>query len=164
VLPRLERRSLALNTEELRRVLDAVDENARRFRVNPLMILAVIHVESRFDPYAISPAGAKGLMQLRPETAEAVAEEIGAPWTSEEMLFDPEYNILLGTSYLKQLLDRFGDLDAALAAFNSGPTRISVRHRRIGAVPLAYPDRVWDVLVDLQASAPTGARSSGRIS
>jgi soluble lytic murein transglycosylase len=164
VLPQLEQMSLPATREELRVVLRAVDESARRFHVSPFIILAVIHVESRFDPYAISPAGAIGLMQLRPETAEAVATDLGLPWASDEALFDPEQNVLLGTCYLRQLLDRFDNLDVALAAFNAGPTRIAVRHRRIGAVPLAYPDRVWDVLVDLQAGAHAQGWLAGRIS
>ena len=78
--------------------------------------------ESLFDTYAISVAGAKGLMQLLDGTAQYMARKEGVRIKS---LFHPETNILLGVAYLRYLLDMWnGDLVRALASYNAGPTRV----------------------------------------
>ena len=131
-------------------VVPIVERHARRFHVDPLMVLAVIQVESRFDPNAVSSKGAMGLMQLEGATARALAMELGLQWTGDDLLFDPDVNVLLGCAYLRQLMDRFGDQDAALAAYCSGPTFVEARRDVNGPIPLGYSDRVWDVLTALQ--------------
>lgn len=135
-------------------VMPIVRRYAARFGVDPLTVLAVIQVESQFDPKAVSSAGAMGLMQVQPETARGLAADLGLQWTGDDLLFDPDVNVMLGTYYLRNLMDRFGDPDAALAAYCSGPTLVEAR-RGIAAssVPLGYSDRVWDVLTNLQAAA-----------
>lgn len=139
-LPALER--TRIERDEIERILGAVDESAERFDIDPNMILAMIHVESRFDSRAVSSRGAMGLMQLRPATAREVAENLAIEWTTEERLFEPDFNILLGTCYLRSLLDRFEDRDLALAAYNWGPTRVSKLRRNAGAIPRRYPEAV----------------------
>ena len=106
------------------------------------LVLAVILVESSGNAFAVSKAGAIGLMQLRPATAEAVAAEIGLPWTGPALLFDPLANVQLGVAYLRQLIERYGDVETALAAYNWGPTHIASRLRRGEALPVEYPRRV----------------------
>lgn len=139
--------------EEARRVATIVDRHARRFGVDPLVVLAVIQVESRFDPTAVSSQGAMGLMQLQGDTARELAMDLGLQWTGDELLFDQDVNILLGCAYLSRLIDRFGDLDAALAAYSSGPGVVEARRDANGHIPFAYTDRVWDVLMSLQSKA-----------
>ena len=79
--------------------------------------------ESSFDPEAVSPVGAQGLMQLMPATAAAVAHSLGDN-TFPAPLTDVKLNIQLGTAYLARLLGEFqGALPVALAAYNAGPTR-----------------------------------------
>jgi soluble lytic murein transglycosylase-like protein len=131
-------------------VVPIVERYARRFRVDPLMVLAVIQVESRFDPQAASGQGAIGLMQLQAATARDVASDLGLEWTGDELLLDPDVNVMLGCAYLRQLIDRFGDPNAALAAYCCGPTYVEARRDVNGRIPLAYSDRVWDVLTALQ--------------
>jgi soluble lytic murein transglycosylase-like protein len=139
--------------KRIREVAALADRYARRFGVDPLTVMAVVHVESRFDPNAVSPKGAIGLMQLQAETARSLASDLGLQWTGDELLYDPDVNVLLGTFYLRRLIDRFGDVDAALAAYCSGPTLVEALRDADGKIPLRYSDRVWDVLTMLHARA-----------
>ena len=92
----------------------------------PALRLAVARQESQFDPLAQSPAGAKGLMQLMPGTAKAVARNLGIGYSPSSLTADPDYNIRLGNSYLGQQLERFrGEPTLALAAYNAGPSRVA---------------------------------------
>jgi len=138
----LHRMRIRADREEMHRILRAVDDSAQRFELDPVMILAVIHVESRFDTRAVSSKGAMGLMQLRPSTAREVASNLELDWSGAEQLFDPDFNILLGSCYLRSLMDRFEDRDTALAAYHAGPTRVSQLRRTTGIVPRRYPEKV----------------------
>lgn len=91
------------------------DENG----LDPNLVVAMIKVESDFDPEAVSPMDARGLMQILPETAQWIADEFEEPY-NEENLFDPEQNIRYGTYYLKYLIEHFGNQDVAIAAYNGG--------------------------------------------
>ena len=102
-----------------------------------------------------SAQGAIGLMQLQGLTARGLAMDLGLEWTGDDLLFDPDVNVLLGCAYLRRLMDRFGDQDAALAAYCSGPTFVEVRRDANGRIPLAYSDRVWDVLTALKGILAT---------
>ncbi len=87
----------------------------RLYGVPAGLIAAVIKAESNFDPQAVSPRGAEGLMQLMPDTAR----ELGV-----EDSFNPLSNILSGTKYLRQMYERFGTWRLALIAYNWGPTNL----------------------------------------
>jgi soluble lytic murein transglycosylase len=89
------------------------------------LVLSVIRQESAFDPGAISGANARGMMQLIPATAERVAQSLELPYSKRKLLYDPDYNIRLGSTYLAQMLERFdGSVPLALAAYNAGPHRV----------------------------------------
>ncbi len=99
--------------------------------VAPAVALGVIRQESGFDPEAVSPAGARGLMQLLPATAAEQARKLGAPVSAVALTTDSGYNLRLGGAYLAELIDRFsGTLPLALAAYNAGPTNV---HRWLDA-------------------------------
>ena len=122
----------------------AIAEEARRAGYDPLLILAIIDVESDFDPEAVSSRGARGLMQIQPVTLHWFAEKQGLKLTREEMSADPALCVRLGIRYLRTLQDRFGgDLSMALMAYNAGPDRIRQAIREHGLDPFRfYPRRV----------------------
>ncbi|MFQ5773323.1 MAG: transglycosylase SLT domain-containing protein [Kiloniellaceae bacterium] len=92
----------------------------------PALVLALIRQESGFYPAAVSRAGARGLMQILPRTAKQVARRIKVRYNRRNLLSDPEYNLLLGRTYLSDLLERYdGSYLLALAAYNAGPARAS---------------------------------------
>lgn len=111
-------------TKEMeRRFLSLIRSTATRHGMDPDLVRAVIAVESGFDSRAVSRRGAKGLMQLMPETARSYG--VSNP-------FSPEDNVSAGTQYLKHLIRSFdGNLYLALAAYNAGPTAVF----RYGAIP-----------------------------
>lgn len=93
--------------------------------VDPYLALGLIRQESSFDIGAVSPSGARGLMQLMPFTAQAVAKQIGTPTSLPTLTSDPAHNMRLGTAYLREMLDRFDNsLPLAVAAYNAGPHRV----------------------------------------
>jgi soluble lytic murein transglycosylase-like protein len=97
-------------------VKNTIEQISREQGVDPLLVQALIHVESRYNPYAISPKGAEGLMQLIPSTAK----EMGV-----RNSFDSRQNIEGGVKYLRQLMGRFDDLRHVLAAYNAGPAAVA---------------------------------------
>jgi soluble lytic murein transglycosylase len=107
-------------------------------------VLAVIEVESRFDPFAVSHKGALGLMQVMPATGAPIARRLGIPWRGPQTLFDPRANVRIGVAYLRELIDRYANVRAALAAYNWGPGEIDARLRQGDVLPASYPERVLD--------------------
>src|SRR5262245_34128766 len=126
----LEEVHLRIPRETYQAMVGAIADASLRYEVPPETILAVIRIESTFDTEAVSEAGAVGLMQILPSTAEELARELRIDLASGEGLRDPATNIALGTYYLTKLLERFDDLSQALAAYNEGPGRVSERTRR----------------------------------
>ncbi len=95
--------------------------------VEPALALGLIRQESDFNTEALSPVGARGLMQLMPATAQAVAHKLGDGTVNLAALStDPAYNMRLGTAYLGGLLDQFGGaMPYAVAGYNAGPSRVA---------------------------------------
>ncbi|WP_404326566.1 lytic transglycosylase domain-containing protein [Aerophototrophica crusticola] len=98
-------------------------------RLNPRpergLVHAIVRQESTFAPGVVSPAGARGLMQLMPGTAQQVAKGLGLRHTHEKLTSDPDYNVRLGTTYLQELIDRFGgSYVLAIASYNAGSGRV----------------------------------------
>ena len=116
------------SSQEMKEVINAVSS---RHHLDPDLINSVIHAESGFNPRAVSPRGAQGLMQLMPQTAS----RLGVVNT-----FDPGDNLEGGTRYLRELLERYNfDLIKALAAYNAGPQRVEQYH----GVPPYYETQAY---------------------
>lgn len=94
------------------------------YLLDPYLVAAIIHVESGGDPEAVSHAGAVGLMQIMPKTGEWIAEKLELNDYSEEQLYLPSTNIRMGCWYMNYLIEKYGVLDHALAAYNAGPGNV----------------------------------------
>lgn len=102
----------------------AIRKNAARQAIDPMLVAGLIRQESTFESNAVSRAKAVGLMQILPKTGKRLARSMKLPF-SRAKLFQPEYNLELGTKYLADLLRMFGNTEAALAAYDAGEDRIS---------------------------------------
>lgn len=121
----LARRAPDLGLTLRRQLALAIGEEAVRAGYDPLLIVAIIDVESDFDDGAVSEKGARGLMQMKPSTLQFLAEQQGIHLSRDEITSDPSVQVRLAIRYLRQLQDRFGgQLDYALMAYNAGPARI----------------------------------------
>jgi soluble lytic murein transglycosylase len=93
---------------------------------DPALLLSIVRQESGFDEDAVSGAGARGLMQLMPATAKAVARKLKVGYSRDRLLNDPEYNLQLGRAYLAHLVERYdGSSLLAVAAYNAGPGNVA---------------------------------------
>ncbi|MBN1307537.1 MAG: lytic transglycosylase domain-containing protein [Chitinispirillaceae bacterium] len=112
---------------------DIVVTNSIQFGYDPLLLLAVIEVESFYLPTARgkyrsgAESGALGLMQLKPRTAREVAAQLEMDSLSQDDLFKPEINVILGVAYLTSMISRFQSFKLGLLAYNQGPAVVS-RH------------------------------------
>lgn len=97
-----------------------VERYSAEFSVEPALVYAIIRAESNFNPKAISSAGAIGLMQILPSTADWIAEKLKISDFKESQLHVPETNIRFGCYYLNYLLSKFKSLDVTICAYNAG--------------------------------------------
>ena len=114
-----------------------VTENAKTHNLSPYLLLSLMRQESAFNPRAVSPAGARGLMQVMPATARRVARQLNISRFKSSQLFELEPNLRLGTHYFVTQLRKFnGDLALALAAYNAGPNRVVRWQQRWPGLPM----------------------------
>lgn len=129
--PRTETQTKQLDSAWLNPI---ITKASRRYGIDAGLIKAVIKAESDFNPRAVSHAGAQGLMQLMPATARSLG-------VSDS--FDPEQNVMAGTRFLSDMLQRYnGDLDSALAAYNWGPGNVDKRSGHLPRETRDYLARV----------------------
>jgi soluble lytic murein transglycosylase-like protein len=124
------------------RYRDEIAQVATEEGVPASLLGALVWSESGFDPTAVSPAGARGLAQLMPSTAEGLGVDID----------DPADNLRGGARYLRSMLDRFGRADLALAAYNAGPNAVA----RAGGIPPYKETQTYVTRVLTRATALSG--------
>jgi soluble lytic murein transglycosylase len=112
--------------------------HADNYDLDPALLAAVIYAESRFRADARSDAGALGLMQLMPETAQGIAARTGGSDFVLSDLFEPELNVRYGAWYLRHLLERYGDQRTALAAYHAGQGNVDDWHA--AGKEIAFPE------------------------
>jgi soluble lytic murein transglycosylase len=99
---------------------EAVQRESRANDLPPSLVYAIIRTESSFEPEAVSPIGARGLMQITEETYDWTAYRLGEEGGAYESLFDGDTNIRYGTALLRYLLEEFGTVENALCAYHAG--------------------------------------------
>ena len=102
--------------------VEHIQQAAEEYQVSPYVIAAMIKCESDYNPNVVSSAGAVGLMQMMPETAQEVAARglVDSSVYSPNNLYDPETNINYGTAYIRYLVERYHEMNPAIAAYNAG--------------------------------------------
>lgn len=100
-----------------------IEYYSKIYEVDGALIASVSNAESSFNERARSEKGAIGIMQIMPSTAQWVAQKIGIKY-SEELLYDANYNLKIGSYYLSYLIKNFGDKKLAICAYNAGPANV----------------------------------------
>jgi soluble lytic murein transglycosylase len=126
---------------KVNRISQAIYRESRRYQIDPLLVVAVIEHESRFNPTTRGSHGEIGLMQIKPATAAWICQVNQTPWHGAMSLEDPVINIELGTAYLAMMKERFSKRQFYLAAYNAGPGNIR-RQIRQRSVPRHYAFQV----------------------
>ena len=140
-----------IGSEEIYEIAKTIYEEAIKYNFNPLLITAIIKIESNFEPKAISDSYAYGLCQVRRFIAPELAENIGIKWDgAEKTLFDPIKNIKIGVYYLSMLNRDFNDLNTAIIAYNNGPYNIQERLTNNQELNHNYVNRVLDYYANLR--------------
>ncbi len=147
----ISQNNTALESKTIYEIAKTTYEEAIKYNFNPLLITAIIKIESNFEPKAISDSYAYGLCQVRRFIAPELAENIGIKWDgAEKTLFDPIKNIKIGVYYLSMLNRDFNDLNTAIIAYNNGPYNIQERLTNNQELNHNYVNRVLDYYANLR--------------
>lgn len=142
----------------------ALRDASRKHDIDYELLQALVATESGFDPQAVSPKGALGLMQVMPDTAARYGVRGDARATVEAKLFDPRQNVATGARYLSDLIDMFpGRIDLALAAYNAGEGAVQKAGNRIPNYPETrnYVATVMQLYAYLKPSGAVRAGTKG---
>ncbi len=128
-------------------IREATLELSKKYRIDPLLIIAIMKIESSFRPHVQSNRGAIGLMQIKPIVVLDVASKLSLPSSQpRELLKNVHWNLRIGVHYLFQLLERFdGDFWKALTAYNHGPTSVAQRFKNRPAPSKGYAANVMNL-------------------
>lgn len=137
ILNIIEDFQVGFNQEEVGELTQVIYNQSKKYGYDPLLILALILTESSFRKGQVSTMGAQGLMQVKPSVGSDLAKRRGLNWKGELSLFEPAFNIQLGTLYLFELILKFKDVKKALVAYNLGDTALKLRLRS-GQKPPTY--------------------------
>jgi soluble lytic murein transglycosylase-like protein len=139
---------------EVGQLAKVIDSESRRYNHDPRLLLAVILTESSLRKGNISYQGAHGLMQIKPIVAVELANRSGHDFDVTTSLFDPEYNIKLGSLYLFELIMKYGDLRKGLIAYNLGETAMRDRLATNRKLPSQYVHKVMSTYEELLEKYP----------
>ena len=147
----ISKNNSTLDSKSIYEISKTIYEESIKYNFNPLLITAIIKIESNFDPKAVSDSYAYGLCQVRRFIAPELAENIGIKWDgAEKTLFDPIKNIKIGVYYLSMLNRNFNDLKIAVIAYNQGPYDVQERLINNQELPNNYVDKVLGYYANLR--------------
>lgn len=146
---------IELSSDATWQLAETILEESKRYSLEPMLVVAVIKVESQFRHKAVSRAGARGLMQILPWVGHSLAEQIELEdWKGTQSLDDPVTNIKIGIFYVAYLKERFKTINLALTAYNRGPTAVSRRLVGSEVLPSGYARRVLSAYHRLRKERP----------
>lgn len=147
----ISKNNSTLDSKSIYEISKAIYEESIKYNFNPLLITAIIKIESNFDPKAVSDSYAYGLTQVRRFIAPELAKNIGIEWDgAEKTLFDPIKNIKIGVYYLSILNRNFNDLKIAIIAYNQGPYAVQELLTNNQELPNNYVDKVLGYYANLK--------------
>jgi len=145
----IELQQTGMSTASRDKLAESIANTSGKYSLDPLLVLAVIQVESRFDHKAVSSAGAQGLMQVQPHVVTALVER-GKMLPTRKNIKDPRVNVEIGTSYLAYLKETFGDWKIALTAYNAGPSLVAKKMAAKEKLSFGYAQRVLSARRELR--------------
>lgn len=142
ILNIIEDFQIGFNQEETAELTQVIFDESKKYGYDPLLILALILTESSFRRGQESLMGAQGLMQVRPWVGWDIARRRNLEWSGKLSLFEPAFNIKLGTLYLFELIIKFKDVKKAIIAYNLGENALRLRMRSGSKLPTRYLSKV----------------------
>lgn len=143
---------LNVNKKSQDKFIKTLFQLAKQYKFDPLLLLSIVEHESRFNTKAIGAVGERGLMQIRPETAEWIAQKMKLHYRGADSLFDPSENLKVGVAYLVYLRNDHSKMADYLAAYNMGPIKFKRLVKR-GVQPKIYYKKVFEIYSYYQPNA-----------
>ncbi|MFH2056529.1 MAG: transglycosylase SLT domain-containing protein [bacterium] len=154
ILKIIEDFQVGFSDTEVGKLTEVIYDESERYGYDPRLLLAIILSESSMKKGQRSYMGAEGLMQMKPSVGSDLATRRGLNWKGELSLFEPDYNVQLGSLYLFELIMKFGDVKKAIIAYNLGETETRRRLLTQRELPTRYLARVMEVYQDLREKYP----------
>ena len=142
ILNIIEDFQVGFKEKEVGELTRVIYDESKKYGYDPLLIVALILAESSFRKSQVSEMGAQGLMQVKPSIGYDLAKRRGLNWKGELSLFEPAFNIQLGTLYLFELILKFKDVKKALVAYNVGEDALKLRLRSGEKMPVYFLSKV----------------------
>jgi soluble lytic murein transglycosylase-like protein len=142
ILKIIEDFNVGLNEKKEKELASVIYAESKKYGYDPLLLIALIMTESSFRTNQESLMGALGLMQIKPSTGSDLAKRRGIEWKGGESLFEPAYNIKLGSLYLFELIVKFKDVKKALVAYNVGEETMHLRLKSGETLPKFFLSKV----------------------
>jgi soluble lytic murein transglycosylase len=142
ILNIIEDFQVGFKEKEVGELTQVIYDESKKYGYDPLLIVALILAESSFRKGQVSEMGAQGLMQVKPSIGYDLAKRRGLNWQGELSLFEPAFNIQLGTLYLFELILKFKDVKKALVAYNVGEDALKLRLRSGEKMPVYFLSKV----------------------
>jgi soluble lytic murein transglycosylase-like protein len=150
ILNIIEDFQVGFNDQEVGELTQVIYSESKKYGYDPLLILALILAESSFRKGQVSDMGAQGLMQVKPSVGYDLAKRRGLNWKGELSLFEPAFNVQLGTLYLFELILKFKDVKKALVAYNVGEDALKLRLRSGQKLPVYFLSKVLKTYKELK--------------
>ncbi|MCK4225049.1 MAG: transglycosylase SLT domain-containing protein [candidate division Zixibacteria bacterium] len=142
ILDIIEEFQVGFKDGEVAQLTQVIHNESKKYGYDPLLILALILTESSFRKGQVSEMGALGLMQVKPSVGCELCQRRGLNWKGELSLFEPAFNVQLGTLYLFELILKFKDVKKAIIAYNLGENALKLRLKEGQGLPTYYLSKV----------------------